>query len=177
MGVNHRIATIIIAGVTIIGAIFNSSNLFVYKEQILYLSNRQLYRALIVTCDIISLISACCLYNVISIDDTVNRSKKKFLLPFIIWESLQCVGKFIVLLFYIFKYGNEMDHISYLIKGLTSLTLLIFVLVELSYYKVLRGKTFDPQQYAQTGGKQKATLTPKMTRYVFQENEKMVQFV
>ena len=142
MAINYRVGTIIIAAVTIIGTIFDSVQLFFItrdqnKNMYIYMPDVNVYRALTIVANVISLICATCLYFVISIEIKRNVKRRKFLLPYAIWGTILCIWKLTEFTILATKYGRKIDNVRYAIILLGAFVLFTFVCVELSYYRLL----------------------------------------
>ena len=140
MAINYRVGTIIIAAITIIGAIFDSVQLFLPNgrtKYYIYVDNVTLYQGLSVTANIVSVVASLGLYFVISIDIKQNVQRRRFLLPFSIWALVICVWRLVAFTVLVLKYGDELDKVTYSMWIGGALIMFFFSCIELSYYRLL----------------------------------------
>lgn len=140
MAINYRVGTIIIAAITIIGAIFDSVQLFLPNgrtKYYIYVDNLTLYQGMSVTANVVSVVASLGLYFVISIDIKQNVQRRRFLLPFSIWALVICVWRLVAFTVLVLKYGQELDKVTYSMWIGGALIMLFFSCIELSYYRLL----------------------------------------
>ena len=141
MAINYRVGTIIIAAITIIGAIFDSVQLFFPAKgdtkHFQYLNNVKLHQALSVIGNLLSLMSSSCLYFVISIDIKTNVQRRRFLIPYCVWGFIVCIWRFTAFTLLVLRFGNEIDNVTYAMWLGGAIIMFLFAVVEFSYYRLL----------------------------------------
>ena len=141
MAINYRVGTIIIAAITIIGAIFDSVQLFFppkgHIKYYIYLDNVTLYQGLSITLNLVSVVASLGLYFVISMDIKLNVQRRRFLLPFAIWALVICVWRLVAFTVLVLRYGDKIDNATYVMWIGGALIMFMFSCIELSYYRLL----------------------------------------